>query len=250
MSIETTTIPSIIGRLLHELSWTGKLITQYRGGGRGFENVLSAEVLQALDFLPRAAFFGALAGALHGGGQAARKDFRTEAEHAEFFVLPGEMFLQAEDIPKVEIQPHAIITTSKVYCLVEAKRIRSSFFQPRQLAREFVMALRLAIGRHPLLLLLLSSPPPVRIRGRGKLSIRDAIMSELPSVFVAGTDIANFEALIEETVCWITWNELAEQIERAKRSFHSGSASADAVIERLANSALNSVKWHGNASGE
>ncbi len=138
MNATPPVIPSIIGRLLEELSWTGSLITKYRGGGRGFENVLSTEVLQALDFLPRTAFLGSVA--LHDGAAASRQALRDEAEQADFLVLPGEMWLQAEDIPKVQIQPDAIISTPHVYCLVEAKRIRSSSFQPRQLAREFVMA--------------------------------------------------------------------------------------------------------------
>jgi len=248
MSTLTPAIPSIIGRLLEELSWTGRLITKYRGGGRGFENVLSAEVLQALDFLPRAAFLGSVVEALHDGAATARQMLKDEAEKAEFLVLPGEMYLQAEDIPKVEIQPDAIITTPNVYCLVEAKRIRSSSFQPRQLAREFVMARRHADGRHPLLLLLLSSPPPVRVQGRRKLSIRDAILTALPEVFHVGRDISALESLIEETVCWLTWAELAEQIQVAKRSFGSGAPSVDAAVIRLADSVMKSVRWHGNES--
>ena len=156
------------------------------------------------------------------------------------------MHLQAEDIPKVEIQPDAIMTTPKVYCLIEAKRIRSSSFQPRQLAREFVMARRHADGRHPLLLLLLSSPPPVRVQGRGKLSIRDVILGALPEVFHVGIDISSLESLIEETVCWLTWAELAEQIEAAKRSFGTGVLSVDAAVIRLADSVLKSVRWRGN----
>ncbi|MBD2648195.1 hypothetical protein H6G92_18560, partial [Nostoc foliaceum FACHB-393] len=43
----------VIGRLLQELSWVGSTIKEYRDGGRGFENVLTAEVFLALDFLPR-----------------------------------------------------------------------------------------------------------------------------------------------------------------------------------------------------
>ncbi len=246
MSTATSTIPSIIGRLLEELSWTGRLITKYRGGGRGFENVLSTEVLQALDFLPRAAFLGSVVGALHDGAAASRQALRNEAEEADFLVLPGEMYLQAVDIPKVEIQPDAIITTSHVYCLVETKRIRSSSFQPRQLAREFVMAQRLAAGRHPLLLLLLSSPPPVRVQGRGKLSIRDAILCALPEVFSAGSDTSGLESLIEDTVCWLTWAEVAAQIEAAKQAFASGGSSVDAAVTRLADSVLKSVRWHDN----
>ena len=49
---------SVIGRLLEELSWVGHTIKSYREGGRGFENVLTAEVFQALDFLPRSNFLG------------------------------------------------------------------------------------------------------------------------------------------------------------------------------------------------
>ena len=50
---------SAIDRLLDELSWEGNA-RKYRGGGRGLENVLTAEVFQALDFLPRDAFLGAV----------------------------------------------------------------------------------------------------------------------------------------------------------------------------------------------
>jgi len=246
MSAASTSIPSIIGRLLQELSWTGELITRYRGGGRGFENVLSAEVLQALDFLPRQAFFGAVIQAVHGASATARQLLRDEAEAAEFLVLPGEMYLQAADIPKVQIQPDAIITSPHVHCLVEAKRIRQSSFQPRQLAREFVMAQRLADGRHPLFLLLLSGPPPVRVRGRGRLAIRDAITAELSGVFSTGADVAQIEPLIEDTVCWLTWAELADGIEAAKRGFTSGVPTVDTAMQRLSDAILKAVKWHGN----
>lgn len=41
---------SVVGRLLAEISW--ERATAYREGGRGRENVLVAEVLMALDFLP------------------------------------------------------------------------------------------------------------------------------------------------------------------------------------------------------
>lgn len=43
---------SVIGRLLDELSCVGKSIRDYRHGGVGYENVLVAETLLALDFLP------------------------------------------------------------------------------------------------------------------------------------------------------------------------------------------------------
>lgn len=57
---------SALGRLLEELSWVGSSIRGYRSGGRGYENVLTAEVLGALDFMPRSAFLGAVIAAAHG----------------------------------------------------------------------------------------------------------------------------------------------------------------------------------------
>ena len=47
---------SIIGRLLEEISWEGKRVVHlYRGGGRGKENVLTAEVMISLGREHRAA---------------------------------------------------------------------------------------------------------------------------------------------------------------------------------------------------
>ena len=239
------TIPSIIGRLLEELSWSGRQIISYRGGGRGFENVLSTEVLQALHFLPRSAFLVAVVSAFHDGSPATRTAFAAEAEEAEFLVLPGGgMYLQAENIPKVEVQPDAIITTQSVYCVVEAKRIRSSSFQPRQLAREFLMAHQFAGERRPMLALLLSGPPPVRVQGKGRLSIRDAIVTALPEVFCPGSEFNTWASRIDETVAWLTWTELAEQIRRAQAQFTSGNPSVDAAINRITGSLLKSIEWH------
>jgi hypothetical protein len=157
------TIPSIIGRLLEELSSTGKQIVSYRGGGRGFENVLSAEVLQALYFLPGSTFLAAFVGALHDGSPGNRTAFEAEAEQADSCSARRTDYLQAATIPKVQVQPDAIITTPRVYCLIEAKRIRVSSFQPHQLARELLLAHQLAGEQRPMLILLLSEPPPVRM---------------------------------------------------------------------------------------
>ena len=47
---------TMIGRILSEVSWSGKSVKGYREGGAGYENVLTAEVFQILDFLPRSEF--------------------------------------------------------------------------------------------------------------------------------------------------------------------------------------------------
>lgn len=59
---------SMVGKLLEEVSW--EHATSYRQGGRGRGNVLSAEVLMALDFLPRDRFLGAVIRAADGAEPA------------------------------------------------------------------------------------------------------------------------------------------------------------------------------------
>lgn len=50
----------VIGQLLQHISWVGNTVKAYRNGGQGFEDVLTAEVFLALDFLPRQSFLGAV----------------------------------------------------------------------------------------------------------------------------------------------------------------------------------------------
>jgi hypothetical protein len=56
---------TVIGRLLEEISWEGSSVRKYRKGGRGLENVLTAEVLLPLSYLPRDKFLGAVIRAAH-----------------------------------------------------------------------------------------------------------------------------------------------------------------------------------------
>lgn len=65
MTDDDATNTTIIGRLLEEISWEGKRVRLYRRGGRGMENVLTAEVLLPLSFLPRTHFLGELLLAAH-----------------------------------------------------------------------------------------------------------------------------------------------------------------------------------------
>jgi hypothetical protein len=78
--------------LLEEISWEGPSVRGYRGGGRGRENVLTAEVLTALDFLPRTSFLGAILNNAH-GADTARAALAHEIEHAELEFLPNEIAL-------------------------------------------------------------------------------------------------------------------------------------------------------------
>jgi hypothetical protein len=102
--------PSVFGRLLEEISWEGNA-RHYRTGGQGYENVLTAEVLQALDFLPRAGFFARILESVAGAGAAsAVRTLTNEAEGTRFSLLPGGVFLETTPSVKspVEVQPDAV----------------------------------------------------------------------------------------------------------------------------------------------
>ena len=165
---------SVIGRLLQELSWSGESIRGYRNGGLGNENVLTAEALQGLDFLPRAGFLGAVVAAAH-GAPAARAGLVDQVDAATVTLLPGDMPLQASvgaDAAPVCVQPDGLLVSPDCYCVLEAKRLRRGSFQTEQLAREFLLVREHAAGRTPLLLLILAAAPPVPIQGAAECTSR------------------------------------------------------------------------------
>ena len=123
---------SVIGRLLEEISWEGRSVRAYRDGGRGRENVLTAEVLWPLSCLPRGPFLGEVLRHAH-GAEESRLRAAAEVEEAVVTLLPDQIELGPEVIV---VQPDAIIVSPGAYVLVEAKRIRRSWFQVHQLPRE------------------------------------------------------------------------------------------------------------------
>jgi hypothetical protein len=237
---------SMIGKLLEEVSW--EHATSYRHGGRGRENVLSAEVLMALDFLPRKHFLGAVTRAATGAEQA-RAALVNEIEEAELRFLPGDMALAPNRSGKDQlfVQPDALITSSSSFVLVEAKRVRTSSFQPEQLAREYVATMAYAGTRSPLILLL-GVEPPVLVRGRGRMGLEQAVSSELESVlFRANNERLTVEGLVEripDVFCWITWAELSAVIGSQAAGFSTADPSVNASVRRLAKSIGSSIAWH------
>jgi len=235
---------------LQEISWSGSSVRAYRDGGRGHENVLTAEALMALDFLPRRHFLGEVLLAARGADRA-RQLLAAESEEATVTLLPDQLL-----IPSVEsaghdgivVQPDAEITSPGCYALVEAKRIRRSQFAPEQLAREYLAALQYADRKSPLLLLVLGSQPPVPVAGMGRLSIVDAVDAGLPTVLdrVAGHTRERSDLLDRhgELVAWITWWDLADAVVRQQASFGASDPSIDACVSRLVESALTAVKRH------
>jgi hypothetical protein len=233
---------SVVGRLLEEISWEGANVRAYRKGGRGRENVLTAEVLWPLSLLPRDAFLGGVIAAAH-GAETARAVLSAEAEKAEVVLLPDE-FVVGEG--KFVVQPDATIASDGAFVLVEAKRIRRSSFQPHQLAREFATVLQEAGDRTPLLLLILGDSPPVPVQGRGRIEIADAITGSFGSVLdrTARAQLPTLDRLIRDHVAWITWSEIEAVVKRCAADFADAPRGLSGTIDRLCTSLISAIAWH------
>jgi len=155
---------SVLGRLLDEISWEERNVKRYRQGGRGMENVLSAEVLQALGLLPRGAFLGAVLRGAHGADDARA---RVVAEVEELAVTAlGDHVVLADG--GVVVQPDGWLSGPGTLTLIEAKGPKGSPFSPDQLSREYRALNQMAASRVPVMLLVLPTPPPVCVKGRGR----------------------------------------------------------------------------------
>jgi hypothetical protein len=242
--------PSVLRRLLAELSWAGATIRAYRDGGHGYENVLTAEVLQALDFLPRRRFLGQVLQSATGADES-RRLLVEEIEEAAVTLLPGSQHLipsGAHHRYRLPVQPDGIIKGPRTYTIVEAKRIHASSFKPEQLAREYVLALRDAGECRPLLLLMLGEAPPVHVAGRGRLGIEEGISLHLKSVLTRAENhsfsFAEAHARIPEVVCWITWAEIARVVQNQLQHPDGHDESVNRCIQRLCTTISEAVSWH------
>jgi len=239
-----------IGRLLEEISWEGRAGI-YRKGGHGRENVITAQVFQALDFLPRRSFLGAVLEHAQGASDTAGLLVR-EVEDATVKFLPDNIILNNK--PEFMVQPDALIKSPGVLCFVEAKRLKRGAFQPEQLAREYVAVVREAEGkpsqpkRQPLLLLVLPEAPPVPIRGRGRMAIATAIEQCLPAVCARcdcdPLDAEMLRASINDVVAYTTWAAIGQQLEMGTSLLTDVDPSAHASIMRIASSASMALDWH------
>lgn len=234
---------SITSRLLDEISWEGNA-RKYRGGGRGRENVLTAEVFYPLDFLPRAAFLGeVIAGAE--GADAARRRVVAEIEDAAVSLLPGDVPLANSTI---SVQPDALLTGASTYTLIEAKRIRSSSFRTDQLAREFIATLQQAGRLVPLLLVILGSPPPIAVdKIIGRVSLDDAITRRLDQVDAwSGATLSPevLATLITEVVAWTTWSEIRDVLAANRLRYSSAPEGLGSTVSRLCDAAIAAIDWH------
>jgi hypothetical protein len=234
---------SVIGRLLEEISWQKAVM--YRAGGRGIEDVLTAEVFLPLDYLPRGAFLGEVFRRAHGAGDV-RALAAEEIEEATFTLLPDEVLVGPR---QVKVQPDGFVSTSSALVLLEAKRIRRSKFQTKQLARELLALHQHSGGRRALLLLVLGAPPPVMVDQLGRVSLESAVAQTIDAVLeetgvddVVASDVVDS---LDETVAWITWAEISQLVSEQAKDLDDLAAGLDGTVRRLAADVVRAVDWHG-----
>ena len=235
---------SVLGRLLEEISWEGTNVRGYRNGGRGRENVLTAEVLGPLSHLPRSTFLSAVLRAGHGADET-RETAAAEAEQVEITLLPEQSQLAPGGIV---VQPDGLLQTPSCHILLEAKGMGRSAFQPEQLAREFVCVIREAGAARSLLLLVIPSRPPVPVRSHGRLSLPNAIGLHLGSVVERTPGMHDTTdtllSRIPECVAWITWHEVREAVANANFDATTLPAPVAATIQRLRDALIDAIDWH------
>ena len=229
-------MPSAVRRLLDELSWEGNA-RKYRDGGLGLENVITTEVFQALDFLPRQAF---LSRVLEGVAGASLTAVQAEIEQVVVDILPGDLTHSDLDI---RAQPDARIDSLGAFVFVEAKRLRRSSFQPEQLTKELLLAAEHGQGRRPALLLVLAVPPPVTVQGHGSMSIEDAVRlgQELLSER-HGRPVQTPNP--SDMVAWTTWANIAGQVEDALQAYNNPDTSTYNAVARVANTIADALRAH------
>jgi hypothetical protein len=218
---------------------------------------LTAEVFQALDLLPRAAFLGKILRTCVTGAPETVNALADEVETLAIHLLPGDIFLQPDTTKPLSVQPDVIINSTSVYCLVEAKRIRpGARFQPEQLTREYlavvqeatITAVRKGPAKRPLLLLVLPSGPEIAVAGTsGKMDIPTAVSSSLETVLRRCKHElrAALPADLSSVIAYTTWDSLANSLTKAQRAFTNPDESVRGSAERIANTALAAIRWHG-----
>lgn len=235
---------SAIARLLDELSWEGNA-RKYRGGGRGLENVLTVEVFQALDFLPREVFLASVLQAAVAteliGHDDAVENAAAHTDQAMIDVLPGDLALPELGI---RAQPDVVIDSPSSYVFAEAKRVGRASFQPEQLARELLLTASHGEGRQPLLLLVLGEPPPIAVKGhRGRMSLGDAVALGMETIEArVGPSVRTLGA--KTAVAYLTWSALAAHVQTALDAYDNPDNSTARAVHRIARTLIEAVASH------
>jgi hypothetical protein len=235
------------------ISWEGKRVNKkYRNNGQGVEEVLTTEVLMGLSFLPPRPFLEDFIKQLSSAPSAGPFIASEEIDSLRFLPKPtGRHALKPDALTHqaaIDVQIDAMAETSHSRIFIEAKRIGSSYFQEEQLARTFLIALRESDDLSPKVLLLLGSPPPVKVKKLGRVEVKDGILARLEEVYKK-TDYLDFslseaESRIDDCVAWTTWQQIANCVHESMKNYENQDSSTYVSIERIANFVQGTVEWH------
>ncbi len=160
------------------------------------------------------------------------------------------MFPDEITIPgtSVRVQPDATIWMDDAAVPIEAKGTRTAAqFQKTQLAREY-LALMTGPREHKLLLVIMDSPPPVRIQSAGRVGLLEGVATGLEELCAAAAlsapEVEHLIEAIPETVCWITWQEIRTVVADATATYPCNDVSLAGTLRRLAEGVTGAVDWH------
>jgi hypothetical protein len=165
---------------------------------------------------------------------------RGDVEQLSVDLLPGDL---AHPDLAIRAQPDVLIESSESFIFVEAKRPRRSSFQPDQLAKELMLAAQHGQGRHPVLLLVLGAPPPVRVQGHGALSIDEAVrlgQQLISTRHRRQVDVPDPSRM----VAWTTWSQIGADVAAASLSYDNGDESSCRAVSRIANTVAEAIHVH------
>ena len=246
---------SVIRQLLHDVAGEGERAKRYKNDGYKDENALTAEVLQGLDFLPRRHFLGEIIQQSHSISDSAniaeiKSALAEQSEDMELVFQPEGLPFRGDSRHQTEfVNPDGLFETKDVaYILIEAK-LKQGSFGSEQLAREYVVLMREARDRTPLLLLILGRGPLVRVEGhKDPQRIKESIEGGLKSVRSKVECQYSFSELVDRvdrTVAWITWKEITEIVCRQLDCFAAESSSTRAAVKRVADSIVKAIEFDG-----
>jgi hypothetical protein len=241
---------TVIGRLVAEISWQGNKVKQYRNGGRGIENILTAETILALDLLPRSWFLGEIFKDLNGKAQEVKEKLVAEAETLDITFLSDHIYLDrnASHEKGFAVDPDVVLTSDEIYAFIEVKRIRENKFQSEQLAREYLVLTRDALDRMPAFLLFLGRKPPIKVDKLGYVEPKEAILKTLDDVYGKldkhPASLDELKQNIDATLLWISWQEIANIIERQISDFECNDQSVYLSIQRICKLLQRAIVWH------
>ncbi|GAA2501940.1 hypothetical protein [Terrabacter carboxydivorans] len=165
---------------------------------------------------------------------------QADIEQVTVDLLPGDL---ARPDLELRAQPDVLIDSAETFVFVEAKRLRRSSFQADQLAKELLLAAEHGQGRNPVLLLVLSAPPPIRVQGHGTLTIEEAVLLGQQLISARrGRQVGVPNAL--DSVAWTTWGDIGRAVAAAAQDYNNPDESTHNAVTRIAMTVSEALRIH------